>query len=163
MEAGNGELGCTVEGAPSCFGEQARPCLSFWALLLLSLSWAFQSPRHTVHFLSEDSCGSSPLCLLYLQSSPNSPVIPSHHMLCFFKSLSTAVLKNYLLIISHLHPQRLLSAVSKGIKRVAQTRGGFVLLRCKGAWRSVDVALGQLILNVRTWVCGIFLFFPSWL
>ncbi|XP_049551938.1 acylphosphatase-2 isoform X3 [Orcinus orca] len=33
----------------------------------------------------------------------------------------------------------------------------------KGAWRSVDVALGQLILNVRTWVCGIYLFFPSWL
>lgn len=124
VEAGNGELGCTVEGAPSCFGEQARPCLSFWPLLLLSLSWAFQSPRHTMHFLSEDSCGSSPLCLLYLQASPNSPVIPSHHMLCFFKSLSTAVLKNYLLIISHLHPQRLLSAVSKGIKQVAQTSGG---------------------------------------
>ena len=53
-------------------------------------------------------------------------------MLCFFKSLSTAVLKNYLLTISHLHPQRLLSAVSKGIKQVAQTNGDLFFSDIKG-------------------------------
>ena len=65
-------------------------------------------------------------------------------MLCFFMTLTTAVRKNYLLNIPHLHPQRTLAAVSnrKPDKQVTRTNRGWVFagrrleVRGRGRWLS---------------------------
>lgn len=139
MESTGWKLGWSAggawwKGAPSCPGEQGLFRASSAAFPLFQ-GLSVPLLQHALPPLAPPSawkgCLSSPSLADYppLFQFPTHPATPSHHVLCFFTSLSTAVMKNYLLNTPNSIPR---DAISNSIKQVAQSNRALVFSDIKG-------------------------------